>query len=90
VFDIDLERYRVAFTVEKGIPAGTLTRSQGEDSEVTLAEFSGEGEFKEVMSAFMLERFSLERVVSWQDGANGGQVVYSDWPALSGALSIGT
>lgn len=90
IFDIDLERYRVAFTVEKGIPAGTLTRSQGEDSEVTLAEFSGEGEFKEVMSAFMLERFSLERVVSWQDGANGGQVVYSDWPALSGALSIGT
>ena len=90
VFDIDAERFQVAFEIDAGALSGTLTRAQRDDTEVALARFSGEGEFKEVMSAFMLERFSLERVVSWQESANGGKVVESDWPALSGALSIGT
>lgn len=73
---------------------GELTRRASMAAKVTvLASFSSEKQFEMVMSDFFLRAFSMEGLVTWRESSSDektGNAVIHGWPALSGAMFIGT
>lgn len=78
----------------KGGVTGSLKRlssSGGEPS--TLAIFSSESEFEEVMADFFMRALAMEAITNWRDSNNDdkvGQAIAHGWVAFSGAMFIGT
>lgn len=93
-FDIDAECYSVSFSAGPGAFNGHLSMAAGETEEPrTLATLASEADFREAMADLMLRTFALDTVVAWHkdpDSPDGGRGQEQGWPALSGALAIGT
>lgn len=73
---------------------GTLSRRTPEAASATvIGSFSSEKQFEMVMSDFFLRAFSMESIATWRESDSDektGQTVVHGWPALSGAMFIGT
>ncbi|MGB2580746.1 MAG: large ATP-binding protein [Minisyncoccia bacterium] len=72
--------------------AGSLHKVNSNKTETELARFDGVEEFEAVMSEFFMKAFALETVTIWRgnDIEQGGGISVHSWPALSGAMFIGT
>lgn len=78
----------------KGVATGTLTRrSLGAANLTVLASFNSDKQFEMVMADFFLRAFSMEGLATWRESDSeekAGHTVVHGWPALSGAMFIGT
>lgn len=92
-FDLDGLEYEVQVDCRDGAK-GTLSRRQLATANATvIASFSSDKQFEMVMSDFFLRAFSMESIATWRDSDSddkSGQTVVHGWPALSGAMFIGT
>lgn len=92
-FDLDGFEHEVRVDCSNGAN-GVLTRkSSPTESATVLASFSSEKQFEMVMSDFFLRTFSMEGLATWRDSnteEKTGHAVIHGWPALSGAMFIGT
>lgn len=92
-FDLDGFEYEVQVDCRDGAK-GTLSRRQLATANATvIASFSSDKQFEMVMSDFFLRAFSMESIATWRDSDSddkSGQTVVHGWPALSGAMFIGT
>lgn len=92
-FDLDGFEYEVRVDCRNG-SVGVLTRrSSPTESATVLASFSSEKQFEMVMSDFFLRTFSMEGLATWRESdteEKTGHAVIHGWPALSGAMFIGT
>lgn len=92
-FDLDGLEYEVQVDCRDGAK-GTLSRRQLATANATvIASFSSDKQFEMVMSDFFLRAFSMESIATWRDSDSddkSGQAVVHGWPALSGAMFIGT
>jgi transcription elongation factor Elf1 len=92
-FDLDGFEYEVRVDCSNG-SAGVLTRKSSPTENATvLASFSSEKQFEMVMSDFFLRTFSMEGLATWRESdteEKTGHAVIHGWPALSGAMFIGT
>jgi len=60
---------------------------------IDIGAFSSDRHFELVMSDFFLRAFSMETIATWRDSESedqAGQAIIHGWPALSGAMFIGT
>jgi len=77
-----------------GSVSGSLKRlasSGGEPS--TLAIFSSDSEFEEVMADFFMRALAMEAITNWRDSNDDdsvGKTIAHGWVAFSGAMFIGT
>ncbi len=92
-FDIDGLEHEVRIDCRNGAN-GTLCRRSSTTAEATvLASFSSDKQFELVMSDFFLHAFSMEGLATWRESNSDektGHAVIHGWPALSGAMFIGT
>lgn len=92
-FDLDGLEYEVQVDCRDGAK-GTLSPRQLATANATvIASFSSDKQFEMVMSDFFLRAFSMESIATWRDSDSddkSGQTVVHGWPALSGAMFIGT
>lgn len=92
-FDLDGLEYEVQVDCRNGAK-GTLSRRPTAAANATvIASFSSDKQFEMVMSDFFLRAFSMESIATWRDSDSddkSGQTVVHGWPALSGAMFIGT
>jgi hypothetical protein len=92
-FDLDGLVHEVQLDCQNGI-GGMLSRRSSTTAEATvLASFNSEKQFEMVMSDFFLHAFSMEAFATWRESDSDektGQAVIHGWPALSGAMFIGT
>lgn len=92
-FDLDGVKYEIKVECKVGT-SGFLSRQTSSASEATIiASFNSEKQFETVMSDFFLHAFSMESIATWRTSDSedkSGQTVMHGWPALSGAMFIGT
>lgn len=92
-FDLDGLEHEVRLDCRKGA-SGTLSRRSSVTSASTvLASFNSDKQFEMVMSDFFLRAFSMEGLATWRESDSEettGHAVVHGWPALSGAMFIGT
>lgn len=92
-FLIDQTPYRVLVIQEGKDLSGSLVSNPGNAEEREIGQFQSEDAFEACMSSFMIKELSLDLLSAWRS-PNGnektGKTVIHDWPALSGALFIGT
>jgi len=78
----------------KGSVSGSLKRLSSSGSEhSTLATFSSESEFEEVMADFFMRALAMDAITNWRESSNdekAGQTITHGWVAFSGAMFIGT
>ncbi|MDZ4178497.1 MAG: large ATP-binding protein, partial [Coriobacteriia bacterium] len=91
--DLDGLEYEIQVDCRDGAK-GTLSRRTSATANTTvIATFSSEKQFEMVMSDFFLRAFSMESIATWRESDSedkSGQTVVHGWPALSGAMFIGT
>lgn len=89
-FTLDQDEYEVSIETTPQA-SGRLVR-RGSPSDHSMAHFHDDNEFEAVMADFFLRELSLGIVTNWVTAPNGegGRAVVHGWPALSGALFIGT
>ncbi len=90
-FELDGKLHEVELSLNDGL-TGVLTRKEVGKS-IELCKFASDEEFEAAMSEFFLEHLGLSRVQNWQSEQRSGglgRVVTHGWPALAGALFIGT
>lgn len=91
--DLDGLEYEIQVDCRDGAK-GTLSRRTSATANATvIATFSSEKQFEMVMSDFFLRAFSMESIATWRESDSedkSGQTVVHGWPALSGAMFIGT
>ncbi|EPD42322.1 MULTISPECIES: hypothetical protein [Delftia] len=92
-FDLDGLEHEVQVDCQDGA-SGTLSRRSAETAPPTvLASFNSDKQFEMVMSDFFLRAFSMEGLATWRESDSEektGHAVVHGWPALSGAMFIGT
>jgi hypothetical protein len=92
-FDLDGLEYEVRLDCQNGA-SGTLSRRSSATANPTvLASFNSDKQFEMVMSDFFLRAFSMEGLATWRESDSEektGHAVVHGWPALSGAMFIGT
>lgn len=92
-FDLDGIEHEVRLDCQNGA-SGTLSRRTSTMATPTvLASFNSDKQFEMVMSDFFLRAFSMEGLATWRESdseENTGHAVVHGWPALSGAMFIGT
>lgn len=72
---------------------GKLLKLSPAATPIEIGSFSSDRHFELVMSDFFLRAFSMDTIATWRDGESEdqvGQSVIHGWPALSGAMFIGT
>ncbi len=92
-FDLDGLEHEVLLDCQDGA-SGTLSRRSSATANPTvLASFNSDKQFEMVMSDFFLRAFSMEGLATWRESDSEektGHAVVHGWPALSGAMFIGT
>jgi hypothetical protein len=92
-FDLDGLEHEVRLDCQNGA-SGTLSRRSSATANPTvLASFNSDKQFEMVMSDFFLRAFSMEGLATWRESDSEektGHAVVHGWPALSGAMFIGT
>lgn len=92
-FDLDGLEHEVQLDCQSGA-SGTLSRRSSATANPTvLASFNSDKQFEMVMSDFFLRAFSMEGLATWRESDSEektGHAVVHGWPALSGAMFIGT
>lgn len=92
-FDLDGFEHEVRVDCSNGANGVLTRRSSSTENATVLASFSSEKQFEMVMSDFFLRTFSMEGLATWRDSNSEektGHAVIHGWPALSGAMFIGT
>lgn len=92
-FELDGLKHEVLLDCSNGA-AGKLSRWASATANPTvLASFNSDKQFEMVMSDFFLRAFSMEGLATWRESDSDektGHAVVHGWPALSGAMFIGT
>ena len=91
-FDLDGIEHKVEVEGREGA-RGLLSRRTAAADATVIASFNSEKQFETVMSDFFLRAFSMESIATWRESESEdkrGQTVVHGWPALSGAMFIGT
>lgn len=92
-FDLDGLEHEVRLDCQNGA-SGTLSRRSSATANPTvLASFNSDKQFEMVMSDYFLRAFSMEGLATWRESDSEektGHAVVHGWPALSGAMFIGT
>lgn len=92
-FDLDGLEHEVKLDCRGGA-SGTLSRmSSAAANPTVLAAFNSDKQFEMVMSDFFLRAFSMEGLATWRESDSEektGHAVVHGWPALSGAMFVGT
>jgi hypothetical protein len=92
-FNLDGIEHEVRLDCRNGA-SGTLSRRSSATANPTvLASFNSDKQFEMVMSDFFLRAFSMEGLATWRESDSEektGHAVVHGWPALSGAMFIGT
>jgi hypothetical protein len=92
-FELDGLEHEVSIDCQTGC-TGTLIRRSSKTASLTeLASFQTDKQFEMVMSDFFLRAFSMEALATWRESDSddrSGHTVVHGWPALSGAMFIGT
>ena len=86
-FSLDQAKYNVDVTLDNNQPTGHLTQ-QTETDEITLATFASDDEFETAMAALFKRCLELDTITTWNKSNEAA--THHDWPALAGALFIGT
>lgn len=92
-FDLDGLEHEVRIDCRNGADGALTRRSSTIANATVLASFSSEKQFEMVMSDFFLRAFSMEGLATWRESDSEektGHAVIHGWPALSGAMFIGT
>ena len=92
-FDLDGFEHEVRVDCSNGAKGVLTRRSPSTENATAIASFSSEKQFEMVMSDFFLHTFSMEGLATWRDSSTEektGHAVIHGWPALSGAMFIGT
>ena len=92
-FDLDGLEHEVRIDCRNGADGALTRRSSTTENATVLASFSSEKQFEMVMSDFFLRAFSMEGLATWRESDSEektGHAVIHGWPALSGAMFIGT
>lgn len=88
-FDVDDQRYRIAFDVKDRVPTGSLVRLRSDHTADELDRFGSDDGFAAVMSRFMMNTLDLDPIPAMQGSDGERQVVEHGWAALSGGLYFG-
>lgn len=92
-FDLDGLEHEVRIDYRDGAK-GALSRQSSTTANATvLASFGSDKQFEMVMSDFFLRAFSMEGLATWRESDSEektGHAIIHGWPALSGAMFIGT
>jgi hypothetical protein len=92
-FDLDGLEHVVQLDCQSGASGMLSRRSSATANPTVLASFNSDKQFEMVMSDFFLRAFSMEGFATWRESDSEdktGHAVVHGWPALSGAMFIGT
>lgn len=92
-FDLDGLEHEVRLDCQTGASGSLSRRSSATTNPTVLASFNSDKQFEMVMSDFFLRAFSMEGLATWRENDSEektGHAVVHGWPALSGAMFIGT
>lgn len=88
-FMVDEQPYRIEFTVEAGVPSGTLMLIQPGGGSMIIDRFSTDQGFAATMSQFMMNTLDLDPIPAMQGREGDKKAVEHGWTALSGGLYFG-
>lgn len=92
-FDLDGLEHEVRLDCQNAATGTLSRRSSATANPTVLASFNSDKQFEMVMSDFFLRAFSMEGLATWRESDSEektGHAVVHGWPALSGAMFIGT
>lgn len=92
-FELDGVEHEIQVDCREGARGSMSRRTSTAGAATVVASFSSDKQFEAVMSDFFLRAFSMESLATWRDSESedkSGQTVVHGWPALSGAMFIGT
>jgi hypothetical protein len=92
-FDLDGVEHKIEVECREGANGSLSRRTSAAADATVIASFNSEKQFETVMSDFFLRAFSMESIATWRESESedkSGQTVVHGWPALSGAMFIGT
>ncbi|AJY71052.1 large ATP-binding protein [Geobacter sulfurreducens] len=92
-FLLDDVEHEVCAQTKVGVTGSLKRLSSSGGVPSTLAIFSSESEFEEVMADFFMRALAMESITNWRDSNNDdklGQAITHGWVAFSGAMFIGT
>jgi len=92
-FDLDGVEHEVQLDCQNGASGMLSRRPSATQNHTVLASFNSDKQFEMVMSDFFLRSFSMEGLATWRESDSEektGHAVVHGWPALSGAMFIGT
>ena len=88
-FTVDAQPYRLEFTVDAGVPTGTLVLIRPGGSTSPVDRFSSDDGFTAAMSQFMMNTLDLDPIPAMQGKDGDKTAVEHGWTALSGGLYFG-
>ncbi|WP_197277264.1 hypothetical protein [Sphingomonas profundi] len=88
-FLVDAQPYRIEFTVEAGVPTGTLMLIRPGGAPTIVDRFSSDEGFAAAMSQFMMNTLDLDPIPAMQGKEGDKTAVEHGWTALSGGLYFG-
>ena len=88
-FLVDAQPYRIEFTVEAGVPTGTLMLIRPGGAPTIVDHFSSDEGFAAAMSQFMMNTLDLDPIPAMQGKDGDKMAVEHGWTALSGGLYFG-
>lgn len=92
-FQLDDVEHEVCAQTKVGVTGSLKRLCSGGGEPSTLAIFSSESEFEEVMADFFMRSLAMESITNWRESNNDdkpGQAITHGWVAFSGAMFIGT
>jgi hypothetical protein len=88
-FTLDGQEHAVDFSVAKGVPTGTLSRTRPDGSAELIDNFETHVGFAAAMSRFMMEALDLDPIPFQHGKDEAAKVAEHGWKALSGGLYFG-
>jgi len=87
-FKLNEQSFVVEFSLEEGIPSGSISKGDSQHPKPIDTFTSLEG-FTAVMGDFMLDQLGLSQIPTIRKDDDGGKRVLHGWPALASALHFG-